>query len=245
MGAYGAALLFKSAGLGMAGSIIAAPLVAGMAAMLFGWFCIRLSGVYLAMLTLAFAQIVWSVVYQWDDFTGGSNGIIGIWPEPWLSGDAYYYFTLAATVLVIFAVRRIAFSPFGYALRATRDSPLRADALGINLKRVQWTAFILAGSLAGLAGGLYVFSKGSTSPEVITVAKSVDGLVMVLLGGIQTLFGPVVGAASFTMLQDYFVGITEYWRALFGAVILLIVLAFPQGIAGYCGVLMRSGRKPA
>ncbi len=245
MGAYGAALLFKSAGLGMAGSIIASPLVAGMAALLFGWFCIRLSGVYLAMLTLAFAQIVWSVVYQWDAVTGGSNGIIGIWPEPWLSGDAYYYFTLAATMLVVFAVRRLAFSPFGYALRAVRDSPLRADAIGIHLKGVQWTAFILAGALAGLAGGLYVFSKGSTSPEVITVAKSVDGLVMVLLGGIQTLFGPVVGAASFTLLQDYFVGVTEYWRALFGAVILLIVLAFPQGIAGYCGVLMQGIRKRA
>ncbi|RTZ44643.1 ABC transporter permease [Candidimonas sp. SYP-B2681] len=245
MGAYGAALLFKSAGLGMAGSIIAAPLVAGMAAMMFGWFCIRLSGVYLAMLTLAFAQIIWSVVYQWDAVTGGSNGIIGIWPEPWLSGDAYYYFTLAATILVIFAIRRLAFSPFGYALRAVRDSPLRADAIGIHSKGVQWTAFIVAGSLAGLAGGLYVFSKGSTSPEVITVAKSVDGLVMVLLGGIQTLFGPVVGAASFTMLQDYFVGVTEYWRALFGAVILLIVLAFPQGIAGYCARLMQGIRKRA
>jgi branched-chain amino acid transport system permease protein len=227
----------------MGPAILLAPLAAALAATVFGWFCIRLSGVYLAMLTLAFAQIIWSVVYQWDAVTGGSNGIIGIWPEEWLSGDAYYYFTLAVVILAIVAVRRMAFSPFGYALRASRDSALRADATGINVKRVQWTAFIVAGLLAGLAGGLYVFSKGSTSPEVITVGKSVDALVMVMLGGIQTLFGPVVGAASFTILQDYFIGVTEYWRALFGAVILLIVLAFPQGIAGYCALLMQGREK--
>jgi branched-chain amino acid transport system permease protein len=233
IGAYGAALAFKSAGLGMVGSIVAAPLAAGVAAIVFGWFCVRLTGVYLAMLTLAFAQIVWSIVYQWDAVTGGSNGIVGVWPASWLSGDAYYYFTLAVVILAIVMVRRMAFSPFGYALRALRDSPLRADALGIHVKAVQWTAFVVAGTLAGLAGALYVFGKGSTSPEVITVGKSVDGLVMVLLGGIQTLFGPVVGAATFVGLQDYFVGITEYWRAVFGVVILLIVLVFPQGIAGY------------
>ncbi|MBF6615303.1 MAG: ABC transporter permease [Candidimonas sp.] len=243
IGAYAAAMLFKSAGLGMMGSFIAAPVVAAIAALVFGWFCIRLTGVYLAMLTLAFAQIVWSVVYQWDDVTGGSNGIVGIWPEAWLSGTAYYYFTLAIVVLAILVVRRMAYAPFGYVLRAVRDSALRADAIGVHTKGVQWTAFIVAGTFAGLAGALYVFSKGSTSPEVITVGKSVDGLVMVLLGGIQTLFGPVVGAATFTLMQDYFVGITEYWRALFGAVILLIVLAFPQGIAGYAGGLLATRRQ--
>lgn len=245
IGAYGAALMFKTAGLGMMASFLAAPLAAGVAALVFGWFCIRLSGVYLAMLTLAFAQIVWSVVYQWDAVTGGSNGIVGIWPEPWLSGDAYYYFTLLLVAGSVLIVRRMAFAPFGLALRSVRDSPLRADAIGIHVKGVQWTAFIIAGLLAGLAGALYVFSKGSTSPEVITVGKSVDGLVMVLLGGIQTLFGPVIGAVSFTLMQDYFVGVTEYWRALFGFVILLIVLVFPQGIAGYFGMLFKHrGKQP-
>lgn len=232
IGAYCAALLFKSAGLGMAGSLLAAPVAAGIAAAAFGWFCIRLTGVYLAMLTLAFAQIIWSIVYQWDDVTGGSNGIVGIWPEAWLAGDTYFYFTLLLVALAVLLLRHMAFAPFGYALRAVRDSALRADAIGIHVKGVQWAAFIVAGLFAGLAGALYVFSKGSTSPEVVTVGKSVDGLVMVLLGGIQTLSGPLVGAVGFTALQDYFVGITEYWRALFGAVILLIVLVFPQGIAG-------------
>ncbi len=232
LGAYGAALLASKAGWSMGPSIALAPVIAGVGALVFGWFCVRLSGVYLAMLTLAFAQIVWSVVYQWDTF-GGSNGIVGIWPSEWLSGHAYYYFVLGAVVLSLFTLRRFVFSSFGYALRAGRDSALRADAIGIHVKRVQWVAFMVAGIFAGLAGALFVFSKGGTSPEVISVGKSVDGLVMVLLGGVQTLAGPLVGAAAFTLLQDYFVGITQYWRALFGAVILLIVLAFPMGIAGF------------
>ena len=233
IGAYAAALMLRHLGLGMEWSLLIAPVVAAVAAVVFGWFCIRLSGVYLAMLTLAFAQIVWSVVYQWDEVTGGSNGMVGIWPPARLEGDHFYWFTLATVALLVVLVRRIAFSPFGYALRASRDSPLRAQAIGIPVKRVQWVAFMVAGCLAGVAGVLFVFSKGGTSPEVMTVAKSVDGLIMVLLGGLNTLAGPVVGAGLFTLMQDYFVGITQYWRALFGLVILAIVLVFPQGVVGF------------
>jgi branched-chain amino acid transport system permease protein len=231
VGAYAAALLFKSAGLGMAASFVAAPAAAALAAMLFGAFCVRLSGVYLAMLTLAFAQIAWSIVFQWDDFTGGSNGIVGIWPSDVLSGRNYYWFTLVLVLALVLSARCMAFSPFGYALRAARDSALRAEALGIPVRLVQWAAFVVAGVMAGIAGALFVFSKGGASPEVMTVGKSVDALVMVLLGGIQALAGPVAGAGVFTLLQDYFVGVTQYWKALFGVVILLVVLVFPGGIA--------------
>src|SRR5690606_40304151 len=112
-------------------------------------------------------QIVWSIVYQWDSFTGGSNGVVGIWPAEWLSGDRYYYFALLLVAVAAFLLRRILFSPFGYAMRASRDSALRAEAIGIPVKRVQWLTFILAGTFAGLAGALFVFSKGSVSPEVI------------------------------------------------------------------------------
>jgi len=240
LGAYGAALLLKTAAFSMGWSIALAPLIAGVAAIVFGWFCVRLSGIYLAMLTLAFGQIVWSVFYQWDEFTGGSNGIVGVWPASWLEGNNYYYFALAVVLVSAFILRRILFSSFGYAMRASRDSALRADALGIDVKRVQWVAFVIAGIFGGLAGVLFVFSKGSASPEIISVVKSVDGLVMVLLGGVQTLLGPAVGAAVFKVLQDYFMGITEYWHALFGGVILLLVLAFPQGIAGYFKQLFES-----
>ncbi|GKT18498.1 ABC transporter permease [Acidovorax sp. SUPP2522] len=233
LGAYGAAVLLKAFSMPMPLAMALAPLVAGAGALVFGWFCVRLSGVYLAMLTLAFSQIVWSVVFQWDAVTGGSNGLIGVWPAPWLGGAGYYYLTLALVGLSVFALRRVLFAPFGYALRAGRDSALRAEAVGIDVRRVQWTAFVIAGGFAGLAGSLFAFSKGSISPEAVAVGQSVNGLVMVLLGGLQTLLGPIVGAAAFSVLQDAILRATEYWRALFGGVILLLVLAFPQGIAGF------------
>ena len=236
LGAYAAALLMLKAGWPMEAALLGAPLVAGLGAVVFGWFCVRLSGVYLAMLTLAFAQIVWSITFQWDDFTGGSNGITGVWPAAWL-GDktAYYFATLVLVAGGVLALRRMLFSPFGLAMRAGRDSPLRADAIGIDVKQIQWLAFVLAALAAGLAGSLYAFSKGSISPDSMAVGKSVDGLVMVLLGGVQTLTGPVVGAVTFTWLQDTVARSTDYWRALLGGIVLLLVLAFPQGIAGFVG----------
>jgi branched-chain amino acid transport system permease protein len=234
LGAYGAALLFKLAAMPMEAALLLAPLVAGLGALIFGWFCVRLSGVYLAMLTLAFAQIVWSVMFQWDEVTGGSNGVVGVWPAAWLSQKwVYYYFTLALTVAGVLLLRRMLMSPFGYAMRAVRDSRLRADAIGIDAVGVHWAGFVLAGLVCGLAGALFAFSKGSISPEVIGVGRSIDGLVMVLLGGIQTLAGPLVGASAFTWLQDTVARQTDYWRALLGFIILALVLAFPQGIAGF------------
>ncbi|HWV92568.1 MAG TPA: ABC transporter permease [Burkholderiales bacterium] len=233
LGAYGAALLVLRAGLPMELALILGPLAAAAGAALFGWFCVRLSGIYLAMLTLAFAQIVWSIAFQWDGVTGGSNGLVGLWPASWLgSRGAYYGATLMLCALGIAALWRIVASPFGHALRSTRDSPLRAEAIGINVRAQQWTAFIVAGSFAGLAGSLYAFSKGSISPETLSVPRSVDALVMVLLGGVQSLAGPVWGAALFTWLEDSISREVAYWRAAIGAVILLLVLAFPQGIAG-------------
>ena len=234
LGAYGAALLFKALGLPMEFALVLAPLVAGLGAVLFGWFSVRLSGVYLAMLTLAFAQITWAVVFQWDAFTGGSNGLTGVWPAPWLANKQRYYFlTLTCVVLSVWCLRRLLYAPLGYAMRAGRDSPMRADAIGIDVKRVQWVAFVVAGIFAGVAGALFAFSKGSISPETLHVSRSVDGLVMVLLGGIQTLAGPIVGAISFTWLHDAIARNTEYWRAMLGGIILLLVLLFPQGLAGF------------
>ncbi|WP_431125891.1 ABC transporter permease [Variovorax paradoxus] len=249
LGAYGAALLVRASGMPMELALVVAPLVAAIGAFVYGWFAVRLSGVYLAMLTLAFAQITWAVVYQWDSFTGGSNGLTGVWPSEWLSDKrTYYWLTLVLVAAGILMLRRVLFSPFGYALRAGRDSVLRADAIGIDVKRMQWTAFVIAGAAAGLAGSLYAFSKGSISPESLSVDKSVDGLVMVLLGGIQTLAGPVVGAVTFSWLHDTVARNTDYWRATLGAIILLLVLLFPQGIAGFAKQLserlLRGRRRP-
>jgi branched-chain amino acid transport system permease protein len=243
LGAYGAALLVKWLSLRMGLALAAAPLVALAGALLFGWFAVRLSGVYLAMLTLAFAQIVWAAVFQWQELTGGSNGVIGVWPPPPFDQSwVYFLLTLALAVAGVLLLRRLLFAPFGYAMRAGRDSPLRAEAIGIDVKRVHWLGFAIAGAVCGLAGGLFAFAKGSISPETIHVGRSIDGLVMVLLGGIQTLTGPVVGAAVFATLQDTVMRQTEYWRALLGAIILLLVLAFPQGIVGAVAALWRKRR---
>jgi branched-chain amino acid transport system permease protein len=234
LGAYAAGLLLRKAGWPMEVALVAAPLAGVAGAALFGWFCVRLSGVYLAMLTLAFAQIVWSIAYEWDGVTGGSNGIVGVWPSAWLSSrPVFYWLALAACAASAWMLRRALFSPFGHALRAGRDSPLRAGAIGIDVQRVQWIAFAAAGAFAGLAGGLFAFSKGSISPDsTLAVSRSVDALVMVLLGGVQTLAGPFAGAAAYTWLQDTIARNTDYWRAILGVAILAIVLVVPQGIAG-------------
>jgi branched-chain amino acid transport system permease protein len=233
IGAYAAGILVLRAGLPAEAAFVLAPLAAAAGALVFGWFSVRLSGVYMAMLTLAFAQIAWSVAYQWDRVTGGSNGLIGVWPPQWLSSrTSYYYLALLLCAAGIRFLWRAALAPFGYALRAGRDSPLRAEAIGIDVRRQQWTAFTVAGLFAGLAGALFAFSKGSISPDTLSVPRSVDGLAMVLLGGIQTLTGPVWGAALFTWLQEAVSREIAYWRAALGAMLLLLVLVLPQGLAG-------------
>jgi len=233
LGAYGAALLLKALGLRMEIALALAPFFALVGALVFGWFAVRLAGVYLAMLTLALAQIVWGIVFQWDEVTGGSNGLVGIWPSAtFASKAAYFYLTLALVVAGLYLLRRMLLAPFGYAMRAGRDSPLRAEATGIDVVRVHWVGFAIAGTVCGLAGALFAFAKGTISPETISVGRSIDGLVMVLLGGVQSLAGPIVGAAAFTWLSDTIIRATDYWRALLGFVILALVLAFPQGLAG-------------
>jgi branched-chain amino acid transport system permease protein len=233
LGAYGTALAVKWLAAPMGLALAAAPVAAALGALLFGWFAVRLSGVYLAMLTLAFAQIVWSIVFQWQEFTGGSNGVLGIWPSvPFDRLSAFFLLTLVLVVAGVLLLRRMLFAPFGYAMRAGRDSPLRAEAIGIDVKRVHWLAFAIAGTVCGVAGGIFAFAKGSISPETISIGRSIDGLVMVLLGGVQTLSGPIVGASVFAVLQDLVMQQTEYWHALLGGIILVLVLAFPAGLAG-------------
>jgi branched-chain amino acid transport system permease protein len=243
LGAYGAGLLVKHLHLPVLEALPAAAAAAGLGAVVFGWFAVRLSGIYLAMLTFAFAQIVWSIVSEWQDVTGGSNGVLGIWPEaPFEAPWRFYLLTLAVAAAVVAALRMVLFSPFGYAMRAGRDSPLRAEAIGIDVRRIHWIAFALAGAAAGLAGGLFAFAKGSISPETINVSRSIDAIVMVLLGGLESLTGPVAGAAIFTTLQDAVMRQTEYWRALLGAIILALVLLFPGGVAGSLARLFAAWR---
>lgn len=231
-GAYAAAISAK-AGLPFILALAWGFVFAGLLALLFGWFAVRLAGVSLAMLTLAFAQITWAVAFQWDGLTGGSNGIVGVWPPAALESKALYYLVaLAVTGAGIAFAWRIVHTPFGYLLRAARDSRVRAEAVGIDTRRVQWAAFAISGALAGLAGTLFVFSKGSLSPDTLGIPRSVDALVMVLLGGVETLTGPVVGAALFTLLQDWITRATPYWHAVLGASVVALTILFPQGVVG-------------
>lgn len=233
IGAYAVALAMGHLASGTLLSLLLAPLAAAVVAALFGYFCVRLSGVYLAMLTLAFAQIVWSVVFQ-SAWSGGDNGLLGVWPQGlWAQPVAYYYLTAGLTLGSLLLIRHLAFTPFGYALRAGRDSPLRAEATGLDVRRLQWAAFAVAGAFAGLAGGLHALHKGSVFPNLMAIPQSVDALVMVLLGGLQTLSGPVIGAGVYHLLQTEMMRLTEYWRLILGTVIIVLVVAFPQGIAGF------------
>lgn len=233
LGAYGTAYAATVLGLPTPLALVIGIATASAGAVLFGWFCVRLEGVYFAMLTLAFAQIVWSIAYQWEEVTGGSNGLFGVWPDPpFDSANGLYLAALVVTLAGLVLIRRLVFAAFGLALRAARDSRLRAEASGIAVEKVRWLAFALAGTLCGAAGGLFAFAKGSISPEAISVGRSIDGLVMVLLGGVNSLIGPLLGAGGLTLLQDMVMRESAYWRALLGFIILAAVLLFPAGLAG-------------
>jgi len=233
LGAYGVAFAAKFAGLPMLVALLAGPLFGLCGAAVFGFFSVQLSGVYFAMLTLAFAQIVWSIAFQWVALTGGDNGILGVWPERWAASPAHFYWlSLGVAALAIVALRIAVFSPFGFALRATRDSPLRAEAIGIDGKRVQWSAFVIAGTMAGAGGALFAYLKGSVFPDVLGIPLSVDALVMVLLGGVETVSGAIVGAIVYKALSIWLVSQTEWSKLVLGGFIILMVVAFPKGIVG-------------
>jgi branched-chain amino acid transport system permease protein len=236
LGSYGAALLMQRAGLPMPLAFLAAPAVAALGAVVIGVFCVRLSSIYFAMLTLAFAQIAYAIAHQWYDLTGGDNGLLGIWPPPWLADPLrYYYVALLACGGGIALLAVVERAPFGLTLRAARDHPRRAGALGVDVRRHQLVAFVVAGFFGGLAGAAFVFLKGSVFPEVLTVGVSVQPLVMVLLGGIQSLGGAPLGAAVYKLLDTVITRYTPYWQVMLGAILILLVVAFPRGLLGVLG----------
>jgi branched-chain amino acid transport system permease protein len=240
VGAYGAALAITRLGLPMPLAFFAAPLLAAAVAVVFGYFSVRLTSIYFAMLTLAFAQIVYAVVHQWYEVTGGDNGLLGIWPAPWLAAPArYYYWALAAGAAGIALLKRVDRSPFGLVLRAARDHARRAEAVGIDIRAHQLVAFVVAGSVAGLAGAIFVFLKGSVFPASVDAPMSVQPLVMVLLGGVGSFSGPAIGAVVYKLLDTVITRYTEYWQVVLGAILILLVTAFPRGIVG-----VLRGRRP-
>jgi branched-chain amino acid transport system permease protein len=246
LGAYGVAFAAKLAGLPMIAALLLGPVLGLLGAAVFGFFAVQLSGVYFAMLTLAFAQIVWSIAFQWVGLTGGDNGILGVWPERWAGSPSHFYWlSLAVAALAVGALRILTFSPFGFALRATRDSPLRSEAIGIDGKRVQWSAFVIAGTFAGVGGALFAYLKGSVFPDVLGIPLSVDALVMVLLGGVETVSGAIVGAIVYKALSIWLVSQTEWSKLVLGGFIVVIVVAFPKGIVGVIESIRHRRPSPA
>ena len=237
VGAYAAALATR-AGYSVPIALMYSILLAALAAVFCGFMVFRLSGVYRAMFTLAFAQVLWAGAQQWDGVTGGSNGIYGVWPTTTLGIDfaaAGVWLAGSAILLSVIAVTsyRLLSSRWGQALRAVRDAPERAHSLQIPVLRLRLAAFVWAGAVAGLAGGLFAFAKGGVSPEALAVTQSVQGLVMVLLGGVNTVTGALAGAVGWVLLQDWVLRHVEYWRAALGGIILLLCLLLPRGIAGW------------
>jgi branched-chain amino acid transport system permease protein len=233
LGAYAAALLSAKADVPMPLAFGLAPLAAAAGAVGFGAICVRARRIAFAMLTLSCAQVMYAVVHQWYDVTGGDNGILGVWPAPWLATPSRYLaVTLGVALLSLGLLRRVERSPFGVIVRAARDHPVRCEALGISVRRHQLAVFGIAGLCAGVGGTLFVFLKGSAFPDYLAIPMSVEGLIMVLLGGIGSLGGAVLGAGIFTGLNTVIAIYVEYWQAVLGMLLLLVVLIAPRGLLG-------------
>lgn len=243
VGAYTVGLLLTKAGFGTLPALVLSPVVAAAVAGVIGFFCVRLSGVHFAMLTLAFGQLIFAVVFKWYGFTGGDNGIQGIPIKPisvaGLAGveigstQAMYYFVLVVVGLSVELLRRIRSSPFGATLKSIRENGQRASYLGVNIQLYQWTAFVVAGAFTGLAGGLYALMEKSISPEIIHWTKSAEPVLMTIIGGIYTFVGPAVGAVVYIILNSYLVAWTEKWALVLGLVLLTLVLLLPGGVVGF------------
>jgi branched-chain amino acid transport system permease protein len=229
LGAYAAALLSRHLPFGFA--MAGGAAVAALGAAAFGVLVRRMGGVYLAMLTLAFSQLLFAAAFQWVSLTGGDNGILGLWPDPpWDTAGGWYALTLGLAVVCLVGLAHLYRTPFAYTLRAAQDADARAraDALPVDGSRI--LAFAISGAVAGLAGALLVFLKGSAFPSLFAVQQSVDGLVMVLLGGIANPLGPVAGALAYTLGVTVIATLTPSWHMVVGAVILLLTQALPGGL---------------
>ena len=243
VGAYTVGLLLTKTGAGTMSALGLSILTSAAAAAVIGFFCVRLSGVHFAMLTLAFGQLIFAIAFKWYGFTGGDNGIQGIpvreiplaglGPLDIGSTKAMYYFVLAVAGAGVAVLRRVRSSPFGATLKAIRENGQRAAYLGIHVKLYQWTAFVVAGTFTGLAGGLFALMEKSISPEIIHWTKSADPVLMTIIGGIYTFVGPAVGAVVLIVLNSYIVAWTEYWALVLGMVLLLLVLLLPGGVIGF------------
>jgi branched-chain amino acid transport system permease protein len=232
------------AGLSPASAFALGVLTATLAAAIFGLLAVRSSGVYFLLLTLALGMIVWGICLRWTDVTGGENGMRGDVRPVWLLGHrAFYWAVLAGAAMVAFAMWRFVRSPFGLTLRGIRDSESRMRSLGYNVPLHLFIGFTVSGFFAGCAGALYALFNNFVSPSTVALAQSVEGVLMMIAGGVGTLFGGFVGAAAIIALENIVSAYTERWQMVLGITFALLMIFAPEGVIGKLrAVLTRRGR---
>jgi branched-chain amino acid transport system permease protein len=233
-GAYATALLLVKAKVSFGLAMIAGPFIAALAGVIVGWFCVRLTHVYFALLTLAFSQIIFTILFQWYSFTGGDNGIVGIpIPDSLASIGNYYYFTLIMTGICLLLMWMICNSSFGRTLQAIRENPERAEFIGVHVRRYRLAAFVLSSFFLGAAGSLYCAFNQNVFPDYAHWGKGGDMLVVCLLGGMHNFLGPVVGSIVYILLDKIITSFTEYWPLVLGLIVVGAVLFLRGGITGF------------
>jgi len=219
--------------LDFAAGLIAAAITAA----LFGLLALRAQGSYLLMITLALAQVLWGIAFGWRSLTGGDDGLPGITRPtvgPLRLGDgiSFYYFILVVFSLAVALMWLVVRSPFGRALVGIRESARRMEVLGYNVWLHKYVAFVLAGTLAGLSGALFVYYNGFVSPAYLSIVFSAMALIMVILGGAGTLLGPAVGSAAIVFLENAISAYTERWLLILGLIYVVVTLFAPAGLLG-------------
>jgi branched-chain amino acid transport system permease protein len=234
VGAYAVALIVKKTSLSAWIGFAAGPIAAAIAGLLIGWFCVRLTRLYFGMLQIALGSLIYVIVFRWYDFTGGDDGIYGIsMPSIISSSKSSYYFILIIVAICLILMYLIFKSPFGTTLLAIRDNPERCRAIGVNVRRHQLGAIVVATFFAGIAGVLFVVLENFVHPDLLFWVLSLEIFIMCLLGGWFTFLGPLLGAAIMVSLRT-FVGIyTEYWTLILGIILILLIFFLPEGVMGF------------
>jgi len=232
--AYTFALILTKTSLPLWIGFIAAPIVAAVIGLVIGLFCVRLTRLYFGMLQISLGSLIWVIVFRWYDFTGGDDGIHGIPMPPFLSSlTSSYYFIFIVMAICLAVIYLIFKSPFGTTLLAIRDNPQRCEAVGINVRRHQLAAIVIATFFAGMAGVLFVVLERSVFPDLLFWVLSLEIFIMCLLGGWFTFLGPFLGAAIIVSLRT-FVGVyTEYWTLILGIILILLIFFLPEGVMGF------------
>jgi len=242
LGAYGAGLTLRYLVHSTPLAMIAGTLLGGLAGTLFGMLIVRRRGVYFAMCTIAFGQLWYYLAYSWNDFTGGFDGLRDFHREPIgfapftldIMGNAtsFYYFLLAIFAAAVTLMGLILRSPFGRTMLAIRENERRALFLGIPVARHIWMSFSISCFFTALAGTLYALLNNFADPLALHYSLSGYFVIMCVMGGMRTFWGPLLGAAVFVVLQDYISSMTVNWMSFIGTIFILVVLFFPRGLLG-------------